>query len=200
MPSTDRTPAHVSEARYLGHDAGLTAASWLWLEMTEADARSILTDVDPEVADRYPGPNLSGEFADDPTPRSLATECGVGTVGATEGLVTVPSGGSWHWHERSDGRYQVTSAEVSTYGFALSERELSQSASESMRAVWAAIRAEDVDQAVEECADAWEAAAAAAFSEALQGVALRVLGRTAEAQAVENELEARAAALRELRS
>lgn len=64
--------AWLAQARYLGADAALAAASWL--TMSEADARSILDDVDPEVMDRYPAPNLSGEFADDPTPDSLTLE------------------------------------------------------------------------------------------------------------------------------
>lgn len=60
------------QARYLGVDAALTAASWL--QMTENDARSVLGDVDPAVLDNYPAPNLSGEWADDPTPNSLFHE------------------------------------------------------------------------------------------------------------------------------
>lgn len=62
----------MAEARYLGADAALAAASWL--SMGTEDAQSILDDVDPEVMDRYPEPNLSGEWADDPTPASLARE------------------------------------------------------------------------------------------------------------------------------
>lgn len=68
----DDPHGHLAHARYLGADAALAAASWL--TMSEADARSILDDVDPEVMDRHPEPNLSGEFADDPTPRTLARE------------------------------------------------------------------------------------------------------------------------------
>jgi hypothetical protein len=72
-------PAYVREARYLGHDAALASASWI-VGMSESDARSILEDVDPEVMDRYPSPDLSGQWADDPTPRSLAHD-----VGANDG-------------------------------------------------------------------------------------------------------------------
>lgn len=68
----EREPAFVREARYLGHDAGLAAASWV--EMSEDDARSVLDDVNPAVLDQWRGPNLSGEFADDPTPTSLARD------------------------------------------------------------------------------------------------------------------------------
>jgi len=72
MSDKHEDPGYVREARYLGFDAGLASASWV--EMSESDARSILTDVDPEVMDRYEAPNLSGEWADDPTPTSLAVE------------------------------------------------------------------------------------------------------------------------------
>jgi hypothetical protein len=62
----------AATARYLGADAALAAATWL--EMPEADAASILADVDPAVLDQYEPPNLSGEFAGDPTPDSLTLE------------------------------------------------------------------------------------------------------------------------------
>jgi hypothetical protein len=39
---------------------------------------SIHTDVDPAVLDGLAWPNLSGEFADDPTPRSLMADLGFG--------------------------------------------------------------------------------------------------------------------------
>jgi hypothetical protein len=97
---TTPEPEHVRQARYLGADAALAAASWV--EMTEADARSILEDVDPEVLDRYPEPNLSGEWADDPTPVSLAHE-----VGANDGDIAFWSGNlldpiSEAWEEGRD--------------------------------------------------------------------------------------------------
>jgi len=62
----------IAEALTLGADAALSMASWL--EMSEADATSILDDIDPEVLDRYRGPDLSGEWADGPTPLSVARE------------------------------------------------------------------------------------------------------------------------------
>lgn len=67
-----REASHLAHARYLGADAALSTNTWI--EMSESDARSILSDVDPEVMDRYPEPNLSGEWADDPTPSTLAYE------------------------------------------------------------------------------------------------------------------------------
>jgi len=50
------TDGYLAHARHLGADAAMAAASWL--TMDEADARSILTDVDPEVMDRYAEPDL----------------------------------------------------------------------------------------------------------------------------------------------
>ena len=58
---------------------------------------------------------------------------------AARNLVTDPSGGEWSWYRRSDGKYQVTSVEVPTYGFALTRTDLHNSHSESMKAVWWAI-------------------------------------------------------------
>lgn len=55
--------AHLAHARYLGADAALSSVIDHCM-MSEPDARSVLDDVDPEVLDRYPGPNLSGEWAD----------------------------------------------------------------------------------------------------------------------------------------
>ena len=66
-------PDYVRQARYLGADAAMAAASWID-GMSETDARSVLDDVDPAVLDNYREPNLSGEFAGDPTPDSLALE------------------------------------------------------------------------------------------------------------------------------
>lgn len=57
------------------------------------------------------------------------------------GTAIDPSGGAWKWYRRADGRYQVNSAEVPTYGFALTMTELADSVSESMAAVLADIEA-----------------------------------------------------------
>ncbi len=62
------------KARMMGHEAAVSLATWT--EMGEKDAVSITEDIDPEVQDRYPGPNLSGELADSPTPQSIAEEVG----------------------------------------------------------------------------------------------------------------------------
>ena len=53
---TCREAPELAYARYLGADAAL--CSYGWLGMSEADARSILSDVDPEVMDRYPEPTV----------------------------------------------------------------------------------------------------------------------------------------------
>lgn len=72
-PAEPSIDAHLARARYLGADHALANVVDHHL-MSESDARSILDDVDPEVMDRYPEPNLSGEWADDPTPASLHYE------------------------------------------------------------------------------------------------------------------------------
>lgn len=131
MSDHSTEPAYVREARYLGWDAGLASASWV--EMSESDARSVLDDVDPEVMDRYQGPNLSGEWADDPTPTSLARDI--------------------------------------------------------------ELDPEDSD-AVDAACDVWQSAADEAYYNALEGCALRVLGRIDDALAVERRLEAEADRLR----
>lgn len=68
----DMEERYRAQAKYQGADAALVTASWVI--MSEADARSFLNDVDDEVMDRYREPNLYGEFADDPTPNTLALE------------------------------------------------------------------------------------------------------------------------------
>jgi hypothetical protein len=59
-----------AQAYHEGVSAALTAASWLTI--SETDARSLVDDVDPAVVDAYPGPDLSGQWADAPTSESLA--------------------------------------------------------------------------------------------------------------------------------
>ena len=54
-------------------------------------------------------------------------------------IVDDPTGGQWSWYRRSDGRYQVNSVEVPTYGFAMTEGALRHSCSESMKAVWRSV-------------------------------------------------------------
>lgn len=69
---------HIAKAQELGREAGLAAASWVFDgNSSEKDYVRVyqgLEDGDPEVLDALPSPNLSGEWADDPTPKSLFEE------------------------------------------------------------------------------------------------------------------------------
>lgn len=70
-----------AEARELGRDAASAAASWAVDGNTSPDAirrtLDLLEDGDPAAWDRLPRePDLSGEWADDPTPASLVRELG----------------------------------------------------------------------------------------------------------------------------
>ncbi len=71
----------VALATELGADAGRAAASWVTNgNTTPATYRRILQgieDGDPEVFDAYRTPDLSGEYAGDPTPATLADELGL---------------------------------------------------------------------------------------------------------------------------
>lgn len=60
------TNEDIAHAKYLGADAALAQCSWM--TMGEADATSLLDDIDPAVLDRYPEPSLSGEMAGDSIP------------------------------------------------------------------------------------------------------------------------------------
>lgn len=80
-PTTDRpalpqrkptSPAHLAQARYLGADAALSSNTWI--KMGESDARSILSDIDAEVMDRFAEPNLSGQWEDDLSYNTLILE------------------------------------------------------------------------------------------------------------------------------
>lgn len=74
-----RTREIIREARRDGADAGRSAASWAFDGITSTDTyRAVLNgikDGDPAVLDMYrlPNllPNLSGEYADEPTPNTL---------------------------------------------------------------------------------------------------------------------------------
>ena len=71
----------VTLATALGANAGRAAASWVTDgNTTPATYRRILQgieDGDPEVLDACRTPDLSGEYAGDPTPRTLADELGL---------------------------------------------------------------------------------------------------------------------------
>jgi hypothetical protein len=104
-------------------------ASWIILD--EDDAVAVLDDIDSAVPEGWPGPNLSGQWADEPTPESLLHD-----LGLEPHLVAA-------------------------------------------------------DHAEALC-DAWQNAADEVFARALDAVALRTLGRIAEALEIERLLEQRA--------
>lgn len=70
-----------SQAYNLGYDAGMAAASWVFDgNTTDETYQRVLTginDGDPAVMDMFNVPSLSGEFAGETTPRSLADELGI---------------------------------------------------------------------------------------------------------------------------
>lgn len=70
----------LRQAKRDGAEAGKNMASWALDDNTEETYRYILKgieDGDPEVLDTFNTPNLSGEFAGDPTPQSLAESYGI---------------------------------------------------------------------------------------------------------------------------
>jgi hypothetical protein len=76
MPDQSYSTDHEREAFELGAAAGIAAASWVADGNTSADhiVRMIawMDDGDPRAEEYLPAtPNLSGEWADSPTPRSL---------------------------------------------------------------------------------------------------------------------------------
>lgn len=77
MTTTDtKVELYMAGAREIGREHGRNAASWAADgNTTDEHRRNVLRmmdDGDPEAYDYLPRvPNLSGEFADDPTPDSL---------------------------------------------------------------------------------------------------------------------------------
>lgn len=133
--TNERIEELITEAKRSGADHALAMASFT--EMDEATAQSVLDDVDPEVMDGFAWPNLSGEYADGPTPDSLYDD-----LGLTD-------------DERDEIREQMLFDPI---------------------------------------CGAWEDEASEVFDQALQGVALRWLGRIDDALRVERELEKHAKA------
>ena len=73
-----RTREIISAAKKLGTEAGVNAASWVELNAGEAVIIvRIFAGVDPAVYNALRYPNLSGEYADDLTPQSLAEDIGI---------------------------------------------------------------------------------------------------------------------------
>lgn len=81
MEATKTQEQLQEEARQIGEDAGISAAGWFFDGNTEREQYVAvlrgLMDGDPEVMDSLPCPDLSGEWADDPTPASVLAELGL---------------------------------------------------------------------------------------------------------------------------
>ena len=73
-----RTREIMRKARRDGRNAGKSAASWVFDGNTKDETyKRVLQgikDGDPEILDAFRTPNLSGEYADDPTPQTLAED------------------------------------------------------------------------------------------------------------------------------
>ncbi len=71
-----RTREIMRRARRDGRTAGENAASWVFDGNTARETyERVLRGIengDPEILDAFRTPSLSGEYADDPTPRTLA--------------------------------------------------------------------------------------------------------------------------------
>lgn len=71
----------MREARKLGEEAGRNAASWTIDGNTNTECAKRMVkgfdDGDPMILDGFNAPNLSGEWAGDPTPQSLTEELGI---------------------------------------------------------------------------------------------------------------------------
>jgi hypothetical protein len=76
MSTTEQLTAWTEEATKMGREAGIAAASWVTDGNTSREhyvrLAQMMDDGDPQLDDLLPArPNLSGEWADAPTPRSL---------------------------------------------------------------------------------------------------------------------------------
>lgn len=77
--TTGTTERVLNEARKLGAEIGAAAATWQddFSGWSDDDLETLCEDVDPVILDRFTLPNLSGEWADDPTPGTLADYIGI---------------------------------------------------------------------------------------------------------------------------
>ncbi len=66
------------EARKMGEEHGLNAASWYFNGNTSTETYAAvlrgMDDGDPEIMDSLPSSPLSGEWADSPTPQTVLSE------------------------------------------------------------------------------------------------------------------------------
>lgn len=105
-----RTRDIMAQARKDGRAAGHAAASWCYDGNTDAAwyERTLkgLEDGDPMVLDSFNVPNLSGEYADAPTPQSLAEDYGLDEQRDPDGYILDEACTEWEnaaseafWHE-----------------------------------------------------------------------------------------------------
>ena len=76
MSKDKRYESAILDAHNMGEEAGRNAADWCYDGNTDDNWFVLvlkgLDDGDPAVYDRFRVPNLSGEYAGDPTPATLA--------------------------------------------------------------------------------------------------------------------------------
>ena len=86
-----RTRDLLSMARKDGKAAGLGAASWCVDGNTTTETCAAILkgieDGDPAILDQFNTPNLSGEYADDPTPQTLADDYGIDEARDPDGFL-----------------------------------------------------------------------------------------------------------------
>jgi len=97
-----RTREILRKARRDGREAGKNAASWCFDgNTTDATYRAFLKgweDGDPMILDRFSPPNLSGEWADAPTPRSLAEDYDLTETNDPDGFRLDEACSMWEEH------------------------------------------------------------------------------------------------------
>ena len=94
-----RTRDILRQAKRDGREAGINAASWVFDGNTPraSYARVLkgLDEGDPAVLDSINAPNLSGEWADSPTPVSLASDYGLDDKRDPDGLICEEACEAW---------------------------------------------------------------------------------------------------------
>ncbi len=89
----------IREAKAAGRHAGEAAASWATDGNTTPEtARRIIdgyNDGDPEICDAFRVPDLSGEYAGDPTPQSLAEDLALDTDRDPDGTILDEACNAW---------------------------------------------------------------------------------------------------------
>lgn len=102
-----------AQARDLGAEHGRAAASWYFDGNTSAETyRAVLQGIeegDPEIYDTFPSGPLSGEWADSPTPQTLAEQLALSTI---LGADYDPEALDEFCSAYEDGFYEASSAEI----------------------------------------------------------------------------------------